>query len=112
MPSDQVVVEALRYRLEQLERAVEAHGRIGQALGVLMGRYQISDSCAFAALARVSQQHNLKLRALAEAVIVTATAPGHQLPRELAEAVGDLMPEPPVPASATTRTPTGAASRV
>jgi AmiR/NasT family two-component response regulator len=53
-------------RIEHLKRAVDSHGLIGQAMGILMCRYGITADTAFATLGRVSQAHNLKLRALSD----------------------------------------------
>jgi AmiR/NasT family two-component response regulator len=84
-------LEAARAKVVQLEAAVEAHGRIGQAMGVLMARYGIGPDPAFAALARVSQRHNLKLRRLADAVICATTGEDTALPRELLDALEELL---------------------
>ena len=78
-------------RIQQLEFAVETHGRIGQAMGILMRRYSICSDAAFAALCRVSQHHNIKLRTLAESVIETVTTPDCSMPREIREALEELL---------------------
>ena len=87
----QRALELARARVAHLEAAVEAHGRIGQAMGILMARYGIGADAAFAALARVSQHHNLKLRRLADAVITTTTGGDTSLPRELTGALEELL---------------------
>src|SRR6478735_9931108 len=46
---------------------------IGQAKGILMERYQISDTKAFAVLVRTSQYTNRKLRYIAETLAATGT---------------------------------------
>jgi hypothetical protein len=84
-------LELARTRVARLEVAVEAHGRIGQAMGIVMARYGIGEDAAFAILARVSQRHNLKLRRLADAVIKTTTDGDPSLPRELNEALEELL---------------------
>jgi hypothetical protein len=61
-------------RIEHLKRAVDSHGLIGQAMGILMCRDGITADTAFATLGRVSQAHHLKLRVLSESVIATVTA--------------------------------------
>jgi hypothetical protein len=78
-------------RIAQLERAVESHGLIGQAMGILMCRYSITSEAAFAALTRASQHHNLKLRCLAEATIDTIAGRGVALPREVEEALEEIL---------------------
>jgi hypothetical protein len=77
--------------IEQLQRAVEARSCVGQAMGILMCRYMISSDAAFSAMRRVSQCHNLKLRALADAVIATIDQPGTALPRDLRDALEELL---------------------
>jgi alkanesulfonate monooxygenase SsuD/methylene tetrahydromethanopterin reductase-like flavin-dependent oxidoreductase (luciferase family) len=86
----QTLDEAQR-RIEHLQRAVEARGRIGQAVGILMCRYMISADAAFSAMSRVSQCHNLKVGALADAVIATIDEPRKPLPRELLDALEELL---------------------
>ncbi len=49
--------------------------RIGQACGILMSRFVLTDEQAFAALTRASQHRNLKVRELAHEVIATGTLP-------------------------------------
>jgi hypothetical protein len=85
-------LELARAKVAQLEAALESHGRIGQAMGILMARYGIDADPAFGSLARVSQRHNLKLRILADAVIKTTTGEHTLLPRELTEALEELFP--------------------
>ena len=80
-----------RERIDYLQRAVEVHGRIGQAVGILMCRYTISPEAAFAALSQVAQDRHLKLRSLAEAVIATIGFPDTPLPRELKDALGEIL---------------------
>jgi alkanesulfonate monooxygenase SsuD/methylene tetrahydromethanopterin reductase-like flavin-dependent oxidoreductase (luciferase family) len=84
-------LDEARRRIEHLQRALEARGRTGQAVGILMCRYMISADAAFSAMSRVSQCHNLKVRALADAVIATIDQPGKPLPRELLDALEELL---------------------
>jgi len=46
---------------------------IGQAKGILMERYQITETAAFAVLVRTSQYNNRKLRDIAETLATTGT---------------------------------------
>jgi hypothetical protein len=55
--------------IEQLRAAITSRQLIGQAVGILMERYQLSDDHAFAFLTRLSQDRNVKLRLVAEEVI-------------------------------------------
>ncbi|TWD81771.1 ANTAR domain-containing protein [Kribbella amoyensis] len=59
---------AISYALEvhNLREALRTRRTIGQAIGILMERYQLTDQRAFAFLTRLSQQRNVKLRRLAE----------------------------------------------
>lgn len=57
--------EAARREIENLRTALESRHEIGVALGLLMGRFQISEEQAFRYLSRCSQQSNVKLRELA-----------------------------------------------
>jgi GAF domain-containing protein len=62
---------ALTYSVEiqGLHEAMQSRARIGQAVGIVMERYQLSDQQAFAFLTRLSQQGNTKLRRIAEELI-------------------------------------------
>lgn len=59
-----------------LRIAISAKHLIGQAQGILMERYGIDADRAFAVLRRHSQDHNLRLREVAERVIATRKLPG------------------------------------
>ncbi|WP_148571310.1 GAF and ANTAR domain-containing protein [Nocardioides caldifontis] len=54
---------------EQLNEALQSRKVIGQALGILMERYDISEDRAFAFLVRASSHGNVKLREVAEALV-------------------------------------------
>jgi len=62
---------ALAYAIEvgDLRRAMRTRETIGKAVGIVMERYKLSDDRAFAFLARVSQNRNVKLNQVAEEVI-------------------------------------------
>ncbi|MFD1827105.1 MULTISPECIES: GAF and ANTAR domain-containing protein [Mumia] len=62
-------------REENLEIALDARKLIGQAQGILMERYGLDEPRAFEVLRRYSQQHNLKLRAVARMLVETRTLP-------------------------------------
>ncbi len=55
-----------RDQIHQLEQAIASRDVIGQAKGVLMSRYGVAPEAAFALLSTTSQQHNVKLRDVAE----------------------------------------------
>jgi transcriptional regulator with GAF, ATPase, and Fis domain len=60
----------------QLAQALESRSDIGEALGILMERYKVSEAEAFAVLRRSSQDHNIKLRDIARRVTETGEIPG------------------------------------
>lgn len=61
--------------LDNLWQAIDARKRIGQAQGILMERYSLNEDQAFQILLRYSQDMNLKLRAVAEEVVLRRTLP-------------------------------------
>jgi len=67
------VAIAYAHHVENLEEAVRTRTTIGQAVGIVMERYQLDDERAFAFLARLSQQRNVKLRLVAEELIADVT---------------------------------------
>lgn len=58
-------------KIDQLEEAVTTRQLIGQAVGVVMERFQVDDARAFGFLTRLSNQENLKLRLVAERLLAT-----------------------------------------
>jgi GAF domain-containing protein len=58
-----------------LWRAIEARQVIGQAQGMLMERFSVDGDRAFAILRRYSQDHNIKLHAVAEQLIASRELP-------------------------------------
>ena len=61
---------------EQLLRARDSRGIVGQAQGILMERFEISADQAFAVLRRYSSHLNQKLRLVAEQVVRDRVLPG------------------------------------
>ncbi len=59
---------------EQLNEALATRKLIGQAIGVVMERYQIDEAKAFGFLARVSQSGNVKLRDVAQELVAQTDA--------------------------------------
>ncbi|MFF5030256.1 GAF and ANTAR domain-containing protein [Streptomyces collinus] len=53
---------------EQLEHALDSRHAIGEAIGILRERHGLSESDAFSALSRISQNHNVKLRDVAHRI--------------------------------------------
>jgi ANTAR domain/GAF domain len=73
-----------RHAAVALDASLEIHGLnvaldgrklIGQAQGILMERHRLDDKQAFEVLRRYSQDHNLKLRQLAEYLVSTRRLP-------------------------------------
>lgn len=61
---------------ETLWQAIDARKLIGQAQGILMERFDLTDDQAFAVLRRYSQDNNVKLREVAQHLICTRRLPG------------------------------------
>lgn len=70
-----VMVDRFRQNEANLERAVESHRLVGQAMGILIERHRILSEEAFEVLRRASQDHNVKLREVARRVIETGAEP-------------------------------------
>jgi hypothetical protein len=70
-----VTVDKVRQTEANLERAVESHRLVGQAMGILIERHRITSEEAFEVLRRASQDHNVKLREVARRVIETGAEP-------------------------------------
>jgi GAF domain-containing protein len=58
-----------------LRQAIDARKLVGQAQGILMERFGIDSDQAFAVLRRYSQDHNIKLRDVAQRLIKTRRLP-------------------------------------
>ena len=73
---------ALATSLHEAELNVALDGRklIGQAQGILMERYDLDEARAFEVLKRYSQDHNIKLRRVAEILTVTRQLPAVESP--------------------------------
>ena len=64
----------LELQLDGLHRALQSRAAIEQAKGVLMAFCRCSEADAFAVLARLSQQRNVRLRVLAETLLRLAAS--------------------------------------
>jgi GAF domain-containing protein len=69
-----VAVASARHE-ETMEQAVDARKLVGQAMGILMERFDVDDDRAFAILKRYSQDTNTKLRDVAQQLIDTRKLP-------------------------------------
>jgi len=62
--------------VRNLKAMASSRDVIGQAKGILMERFQLTNQEAFAVLVRLSQHHNVKLRVLCEQLNETGVLPG------------------------------------
>jgi AmiR/NasT family two-component response regulator len=69
------VALATAKREEGLRVAIDTRHLIGQAQGILMERFGLTADKAFSVLRRYSQDHNVKLRDLAEELVNTRELP-------------------------------------
>lgn len=67
--------EAFEERQAHLQRALESHRVVGQAIGILVERHRLTASQAFDRLRDASQHRNVKLRDIAQRVIETGLDP-------------------------------------
>jgi hypothetical protein len=65
------------HHIANLQEAVQSRTMIGQAVGIVMERYDLSDEHAFAFLRRLSSHRNVKLRLIAQEIITEIQAPSH-----------------------------------
>lgn len=91
-----VAVAAVQ-EIDQLKGAVDTRTVIGEALGILMERFDLTPEQAFTVLTRVSNTQNIKLRVLASELVRTRRIPG--------------LPGPRGPAGSPTRTQEASRSR-
>lgn len=63
------VAIAYAQEVHHLQEAVRTRKSIGQAIGIVMERYGLTDERAFAFLTRLSQHRNVKLRLVAQEII-------------------------------------------
>lgn len=60
---------------ENTDRALESSRTIGEAIGVIMSRYELDEQAAFEAIRRTSQDQNIKVRDLADKITATGELP-------------------------------------
>ena len=66
---DLTTLEGAHEQIANLEVAVAHRTVIGQAIGILMERFDLDSDHAFALMARLSQDRNVKLYALATEIV-------------------------------------------
>jgi transcriptional regulator with GAF, ATPase, and Fis domain len=69
------IAVATAQQAETLRHAIDTRKLIGQAQGILMERFGLTDDQAFAVLRRYSQDNNVKLREVAQCLITTRRLP-------------------------------------
>jgi hypothetical protein len=69
---------AYAHEVTNLKEAVATRTTIGQAVGIVMERYELTDSRAFAFLLRMSQHRNVKLRLIAQEIVAATEQQGGQ----------------------------------
>ncbi|HEY8300659.1 MAG TPA: ANTAR domain-containing protein [Jatrophihabitans sp.] len=72
-PDPEEEVETLHAKVGHLETALCSSRRIGMALGILMAQRNWTEEQAFDAMRDTSQHRHVKLRELAEQVVLTGT---------------------------------------
>lgn len=75
-----VAVAAAR-QIGQLTQGLDSRSVIGQATGIVMGRFNVDADVAFKVLARYSSTSNTKLRDVAEEVVRTRVLPRTSTPK-------------------------------
>ncbi|MEU1462659.1 GAF and ANTAR domain-containing protein [Streptomyces sp. NPDC005727] len=68
LASHAAVALASARTIDQLEHGLESRHAVGEAMGILRERHGLSEEDAFNVLRRISQEHNVKLRDIAERV--------------------------------------------
>ncbi|MDX6325232.1 MAG: hypothetical protein QOK15_1586 [Nocardioidaceae bacterium] len=65
---------AIRYagEIDDLREAMTTRQLIGQAVGIIMERYELPDARAFAFLTRLSNERNVKLRLIAQELVAAS----------------------------------------
>ena len=64
-----------RDRVKNLETALETNRHIAMAIGILMARQGLTEDQAFAELRDASQRRHVKLRDVAEQIVLTGDLP-------------------------------------
>jgi len=77
--------------VDQLQRALTSREDIDQAKGILIALHCVSSDDAWQLLSRASQNHNIKVRELAKALVVVASGAGRPEPA-VAAVVDSLLP--------------------
>ncbi|MBV2354080.1 GAF and ANTAR domain-containing protein [Streptomyces sp. J2-1] len=76
LASHAAVALASARTIDQLEHGMESRHAIGEAMGMLMERHRMTEDDAFDVLRRISQEHNIKLRDVAQRIRKDRPQPG------------------------------------
>ncbi|MGW5372525.1 GAF and ANTAR domain-containing protein [Streptomyces sp. NPDC004009] len=76
LASHAAVALASARTIDQLEHGLQSRHAIGEAMGILRERHRLSEEDAFQVLRRISQEHNVKLRDVAQRVREERPGPG------------------------------------
>jgi AmiR/NasT family two-component response regulator len=69
------------HEIHNLNQALRTRRLIGQAVGIVMERYKLTDQRAFAFLTRLSQHGNVKLQRVAQEIVASTEQAGYDTPR-------------------------------
>ena len=70
-----ITAQRAAHSKDHMQRAIESHRQIGQAVGILVERHRILPAQAFDRIRVASQTRNIKLRDIAARIIETGAAP-------------------------------------
>jgi hypothetical protein len=76
MAAQTAIAVAAVQEIDQLKAGMDTRGLIGAAQGIIMERYDVEDTVAFAVLVRLSSHTNRKLREVAWDIVRTRRLPG------------------------------------
>ena len=83
---------ALREEIAQLQDAVRSQRAIGMAVGLLSARYSCSTEQAWRSLVRISQDSNVKVRAVARVLVAVHDGSADSADRALLDAFVAHLP--------------------
>ena len=75
LAANRIAARAYRDVAEHLQAALASNRRIGAAMGLLMARHRLSDAEAFDLLRRASQRKHVRLRDVAEDILLLGDIP-------------------------------------
>ncbi|MFI2436769.1 ANTAR domain-containing protein [Streptomyces sp. NPDC018693] len=88
-PDETARTQELREEVDQLKEAVASHAVVDQAIGMVVALGRVSPDQGWAVLKEVSQHTNIKLRNIAELILIWGRT--GQLPQEIRAALEDAL---------------------